>query len=194
MVKIYVGQLTNFSLYKPVYKYHLHQRFEKKETNMANQKVFMDIEIGGVPVGRIVFNLFADITPKTAENFRALCTGEKGLGKNGKPLHYKGSRFHNGTSRNYVSCGGNRESIYGEPFDNENFVKKHTGPGTLSMICSGNTSTSEFFICTCASQALDGIYVVFGEVVEGMHLVHTIHNVPKDFMEKDIIIVNTICD
>lgn len=92
MVKIYVGQLTNF-LCKPVYKYHLHQRFEKKETNMANPKVFMDIEIGGVPVGRIVFTLFADITPKTAENFRALCTGEKGLGKNGKPLHYKGSRF-----------------------------------------------------------------------------------------------------
>ncbi|KAK8622266.1 hypothetical protein V6N13_117189 [Hibiscus sabdariffa] len=103
---------------------------------MANPKVFFDMTISGQPAGRIVMELFADCTPRTAENFRALCTGEKGVGRSGKPLHYKGSAFHR-VIPNFMCQGGDftagngtgGESIYGAKFEDENFMKKHTGPG-----------------------------------------------------------------
>jgi peptidylprolyl isomerase len=146
---------------------------------MANPRVFFDITIGGKPAGRVTFELFADVVPQTAENFRALCTGEKGMGKQGKALHYKGCRFHR-IIQQFMCQGGDftrgngtgGESIYGEKFKDENFQHKHTAPGLLSMANAGpNTNGSQFFITTVVTSHLDGKHVVFGKVVDGMKVV-----------------------
>lgn len=150
--------------------------------NPKNPRVFFDITIGGQPAGRIVFELFADVCPKTAENFRALCTGEKGLGKSGKPLHFKGSSFHRIIPQ-FMCQGGDftrgngtgGESIYGARFPDETFAGKagvHPGPGVLSMANAGpNTNGSQFFITTVATPHLNGKHVVFGQVVSGYEVV-----------------------
>jgi peptidylprolyl isomerase len=144
----------------------------------SNPRVFLDVAIDGKAVGRITIELFADAVPKTAENFRALCTGEKGTGKKGKPLHYEGSAFHRIIPA-FMCQGGDftagdgtgGESIYGERFDDESFEGKagrHFGPGTLSMANAGpHTNASQFFICTNATPHLNGRHVVFGQVLTG---------------------------
>jgi len=145
-----------------------------------NPRVFFDVQIGMKKAGRIVIELFADIVPKTAENFRCLCTGERGVGRvSGKALHYKNTIFHRvikgfmmqgGDFANMNGTGG--ESVYGGKFEDENLDMRHTGPGILSMANAGkNTNGSQFFVTFKKAEHLDGKHVVFGKVVEGMKIV-----------------------
>jgi cyclophilin family peptidyl-prolyl cis-trans isomerase len=133
----------------------------------------------------MVIKLFKE-TPRTSENFRCLCTGEKGKSKIAKKnLHFKGSIFHRvipsfmaqgGDFTNHNGTGG--ESIYGSKFPDENFKFKHEGRGILSMANSGpGTNGSQFFICFGTTPHLNGKHVVFGRVIEGLDVLKKVENV-----------------
>merc|ERR1712018_1070776 len=158
-------------------------------------RVFFDVHVGGVPLGRIVFELFSDLAPKTADNFRALCTGEKGIGKTTeKPLHYLGSCFHRvvkdfmiqgGDFVNHNGTGG--ESIFGSTFNDEEFKLKHDRPFLLSMANRGkNTNGSQFFITTNQTPHLDGIHVIFGQVISGKEVVKEINELDVDKKDRPL--------
>lgn len=161
---------------------------DEVSNNPKNPRVFFEMTVDGKSVGRIVMELFDDTVPITAENFRCLCTGERGIGKeSGKPLHYKGTTFHR-VIPSFMCQGGDftegngtgGESIYGTKFADEwakGYVS-HETPGLLSSANAGrNTNGSQFFLTTAKTTWLDQKHVVFGRVESGMDVVKTIEAV-----------------
>ncbi|KAK3155354.1 hypothetical protein QOZ80_2BG0202140 [Eleusine coracana subsp. coracana] len=169
---------------------------------VRNPRCFLDVSIGGELEGRIVVELFASVVPRTAENFRALCTGEKGVAADtGVLLHYKGSCFHRivkgfmegGDITAGDGTGG--QSIYDLHFEDENFILKHERKGMLSMANTGpNTNGSQFFITTTRTPHLDGKHVVFGKVIKGLGVIRAMEHIPvgeaDDRPTADIVIAD----
>lgn len=151
----------------------------------SRPRVFIDVAIDGTPAGRIICELYSDIAPRTAENFRALCTGEKGLGQRGKPLHFRNCIFHKVIPNLGVECGDvvkgsgtGGDSIYGPAFDDETFDVKHSAEGILTMWNGGlaNNNGSQFIILTRSRPELDGQHVAFGCVLSGMDVVRRVES------------------
>lgn len=158
-------------------------------------KTYFDLTGAGVQKSRVVFELYDDVVPRTTENFRALCTGEKGISeKSGKPLTYKGSLFHR-VIQGFMCQGGDfthgsgigGESIYGEKFEDENFKLSHDKPFLLSMANAGpNTNGSQFFITTAPTSHLNGKHVVFGEVIQGKAVIRELERCEKGESDRPV--------
>ncbi|PBK66268.1 hypothetical protein ARMSODRAFT_916479 [Armillaria solidipes] len=167
---------------------------------MSRPLTYFDISIGGAPAGRIVFELYADLVPKTAENFRVLCRGDT-TSEDGVPLKYAGSGFHR-VIKGFMCQGGDFTahngtgglSIYGSKFPDEAFPVNHSKPFLLSMANSGpDTNGSQFFITVAPTAHLDGKHVVFGEVKRGKGIVRTIENSRTGAQDKpvnEVLVVN----
>jgi len=156
----------------------------EKVTNASNPVVFFDITVGNTEIGRMKMELFADVVPRTAENFRQLCTGE--FRRDGVPTGFKNSQFHR-VIKDFMIQGGDfvngdgtgTMSIYGPNFADENFRLQHSGPGLLSMANSGkDTNGCQFFVTCAKCDFLDSKHVVFGRVIEGLLIVRKIENIP----------------
>merc|ERR1711990_656570 len=167
----------------------------------TNPHVFFDLKHGENDLGRVEMELFKSIVPRTVENFRALCTGEKGEGMSGKPLHFKGSKFHR-IIPGFMMQGGDftrgdgtgGESIYGAKFKDENFQLPHTEPGLLSMANAGpHTNGSQFFITTEKTPWLDGKHTVFGKVVDGQSVVQKMEKQGTDDGDPKCLVKITDC-
>ncbi|KAM3536015.1 hypothetical protein MY4038_000791 [Beauveria bassiana] len=153
----------------------------------GNPLVFFDITLGGEPLGRITFELFKDVVPKTAENFRQFCTGES-KDAVGRPQGYKGSKFHRIGGDFLNGDGSGSTCIWGyKSFEDENFTLKHDQPGLLSMANAGpNTNGCQFFITTAPTPFLDGKHVVFGKVADGMDVVRKMEATKTGYKGKDV--------
>ncbi|KAK5852896.1 hypothetical protein PBY51_006731 [Eleginops maclovinus] len=171
----------NFSFTRPqaFYMALTEDYYKKHLQDTGHQFVFMDIEIAGEAVGRLLFELFSDICPKTSKNFEALCTGERGRSESGLPLCYKGSLFHRVVPNGWVQGGDisplrkgdGGESIYGPTFEDESFAVSHTKRGTLGMANKGlHSNGSQFYITLQPTPWMDMTYVAFGHVVEGVDI------------------------
>lgn len=155
-------------------------------------RVWLDFQIGSSEVHRVCIALYNDNVPRTAENFRSLCRGDRGKGRCGQPLHYQKTCIHKvvpgniiegGDIQNYDGTGG--ESIYGPKFEDENFANTHHKRGLLSMASTGpDTNNSKFFVTLRSLPQLDGKHVVFGEVVHGMYVLDTVEKVETEFPDK----------
>ncbi|GAA5884021.1 hypothetical protein JCM6882_002105 [Rhodosporidiobolus microsporus] len=164
---------------------------------MSNPRVFLDFSVEGQPLGRVMFELFADTVPKTAENFRALCTGAKGVNEMGIPLWYKGSPMHR-IIANFMVQGGDftlrngkgGESIYGGTFDDENLKRDIDAEGLLCMANRGkNTNGSQFFVSLRPCPHLAGKHVVFGKVVKGYETIVAMSKLPTDAKDHSLQLV-----
>ena len=173
---------------------------ETKDGSVKNPRVWLDFVINPedakdadgkmIQMGRVVIELRKDIVPKTVENFRALCTGEQGIGPvHGKPLHYKGNKVHRVHQGMCCQMGdivdndgdGPGECIYGEFFEDENFRLKHSDAGIVSMASAApGTNNSQFFVTLAPCAWLNGKHVVFGKVVEGMQVFRDLESHPRE--------------
>lgn len=168
---------------------------------LKNPECFLDIQISGKDVGKIIIELFESIVPKTVANFRHLCKGDKGIEpKSGKLRHFVGSTFHR-VIKGFMIQGGDFTdgngtgggSIYGDTFEDENFLINHNQAGLISMANAGpNTNGSQFFITSDATPWLNGKHVVFGRVKQGMNIVRAIENIPVQTNKKPEFFVSII--
>ncbi|XP_036406538.1 probable inactive peptidyl-prolyl cis-trans isomerase-like 6 [Megalops cyprinoides] len=179
----------DFTFFRPLSLYLAltEDYYSKHLRSTGHTFVFMDIEIKGEPVGRLLFELFTDVCPKTCKNFQALCTGETSLSKNDITLSYKGSVFHRMVSNGWIQGGdispgarGNGgESIYGPTFEDESFAVSHSKRGILGMANQGaHTNGSQFYITLQPALWMDRKYVAFGQVVEGTEVLKKLELVP----------------
>ncbi|XP_041832557.1 probable inactive peptidyl-prolyl cis-trans isomerase-like 6 [Melanotaenia boesemani] len=161
--------------------------YTKHLQKTGHQFVFMDIEIAGEAVGRLLFELFSDVCPKTSKNFEVLCTGEQGLSQSGLSLCYKGSLFHRVVPNGWVqggdispgSKGNGGESIYGGTFEDESFAVSHSKRGILGMANEGpHSNGSQFYITLQPTPWMDKTYVAFGQVVEGVGVLRKLEEAP----------------